>query len=353
MSFTLFKRAGDAELDALLDEFGVWNKRPLDVASAFGRVYFGQYGGRPVALKIEERDSGSSEYTVLQRLRDLRAGAPGDIKAHLPIVYAIGQGSKFSYYAMEVLRPVDSGIARVLFSDTWSVDSGSISGMGREDLSAADRESYFKKLLVMDPAFINREPHGVIVGEEGESLGDAELVAAAFEEWWGHVSAGLGSRGRGDSGTAFKQELLAGLSGVFKELGGSLGARSRASVGDIAELAGSRVMARLSGGGRAAFRVVARRLPELIFAIIKTGWLPRYREEQREHVELVPYDTLARSVSGLDSGMRVTLRRALDWLAEHGVLAGDLHSGNLMERPGTGEYVLIDYGYYKLATSDD
>ena len=175
MVFSLFKLAGDDELDALLDEFGVWNKRPLDVESAFGKVYFGQYDGTPVALKIEPRDSNSAEY---------------------------------------------------------------------------------------------------------------------------------------------------------------------------------RVIGALTGGDRVAFRMAVPHLPELIFAIIKTGWLPRYRPEQREYTELVPYETLSRSVSGIDEGTRVSLRRALDWLVARGVIAGDLHSGNVMERPGTGEWVLIDYGYYKLATSN-
>lgn len=35
-----------------------------------------------------------------------------------------------------------------------------------------------------------------------------------------------------------------------------------------------------------------------------------------------------------------------------GMLSGDIHEENIMERLGTGEWVLIDYGLYRFVTEE-
>ncbi len=343
--FALFRMAGDEdeELRALLGEYGVTGDVPAG-EGAYGRVYFGVAEGRPVAIKIEGRESGSAEYAVLDRLRTMRAGAPGAIKRHVPVVYRVGCGGAFCYYVMEILRPLDRGIARDLVGTDWS----------------ADVESGVKGLrfrLDADVSGIADVQHAVLVGgSSGEKLLDAGLVAGAFAEWFGRNGRAAAAVFGGDRGglNSFRTDLERAITGVLVSLGGEFGRGGRASVGDIASLLGGRVRSALSGRARVAARLLEGKYPELVFAIVRAGWLPKFHPGRAGDDVVGPYETLSRSTEALDSDSdRRSLRETLDWMREGGVLSGDIHEDNIMERPGTGEWVLIDYGLYRFMNEDE
>jgi hypothetical protein len=342
--FDLFKRAGeDEELRALLDDYGVAGA--VAGEGAYGRVYFGHYEGRPVAIKVEERDSGSAERAVLERLQVMRASAPGRIKRHVPVVYATGCGGRFCYYVMEILRPLDRGIARDLVGADWRAD---VSG----DEGGGERGLRFR--LDADVGGIADAEHAVLVGDGGsEKLLDAGLVRRAFAEWWGRRGGGVSGFFGGDRAgrEAFRAGLESAVVGVLGLLGDSLAAGGAASVGDISGFVAGRVRSGLGGRARAAFRGLEGVLPELIFAVVRAGWLPKFHPERAGDEMVGPYETLSRSKELLDEDSdRRSLRETLDWMRAGGVLSGDIHEENIMERPGTGEWVLIDYGLYRFVT---
>jgi predicted unusual protein kinase regulating ubiquinone biosynthesis (AarF/ABC1/UbiB family) len=51
-----------------------------------------------------------------------------------------------------------------------------------------------------------------------------------------------------------------------------------------------------------------------------------------------------------EDDLRSRLLTTLMWLSGHGVKWGDVHSGNIMMRPSTGDIVIIDYGLYRIIT---
>jgi len=344
--FELFKRAGDedAELRALLEEYGVAGAAG---EGAYGRVYFGHSKGRPVAIKVEERGTGSAERAVLERLQVLRAGAPGRIKRHVPVVYRAECGGRFCYYVMEILRPLDRGIARDLVGADWRADVSGGEGGGERGL---------RFRLYADVGGIADEQHAVLVGGGGgEKLLDTELVHRAFAEWWGRRGGGVSGFFGGDRAgrEAFRARLEGAIVEVLGLLGDLLAGGGAASVGDASGFVAGRVRSGLSGRARGAFRVLEGALPELIFAIVRAGWLPKFHPERAGDEVVGPYETLSRSKELLDEDSdRRSLRETLDWMRAGGILSGDIHEENIMERPGTGEWVLIDYGLYRFVTEE-
>jgi len=340
--FELFKRGEDAELRALLDEYGVAGAAAGE--GAYGRVYFGHYEGRPVAIKVEERGAGSAERAVLERLQVLRAGAPGGIKRHVPVVYRAECGGRFCYYVMEILRPLDRGIARDLVGADWRADT------------AAGEERALRYRLDADVGGIADAEHAVLVGDGGsEKLLDAGLVRRAFAEWWERRGRGAASFFGGDRAglEAFRAGLENGVVGVLGLLGDSLAGGGAASVGDISGFVAGRVRSGLGGRARAAFRGLEGALPEFVFAVVRAGWLPKFHPSRAGDDVVGPYETLSRSKELLEADSdRRSLRETLDWMRAGGVLSGDIHEENIMERPGTGEWVLIDYGLYRFVTED-
>jgi len=337
----LFKRAGESELEAVLSEYGVLGSVPAG-SGAYGRVYFGHSGGRPVAVKIEERGSGSAEGAVLERLRVLRAGAPSAIKRHVPVVYDVGCGGHFCYYVMEILRPLDRGVARDLVGTDWRADT------------AAGEEVALRYRLDADVGGIADAEHAVLVGgSSGEKLLDAGLVRRAFAEWFARRGGVVSGFFGGDrAGLAdFCAGLEGAVAGALRLLGEEFGRGGAASVGDISNFVAGRVRSGLSGRARAAFRGLEGALPELVFAVVRAGWLPKFHPSRAGDDVVGPYETLSRSPELLEGDSdRRSLRETLDWMRSGGVLSGDIHEDNIMERPGTGEWVLIDYGLYRFVT---
>ena len=341
-SFRLFKGAGESELEAVLSEYGIVGSVPAG-AGAYGRVYFGHSGGRPVAVKVEDRDSGSAERAVLERLRELRAGAPGSVKRHMPVVYEVGCSGTFCYYVMEILRPLDRGIARDLVGADW-----------KSDVGGSDKSLRFR--LDADAGGIVDAAHAVLVGGDTASkLLDEGLVRRAFAEWWGRRGGVVSGFFGGDR--AGLADFRSGLEGAIAEVMGLLGREfeggGSASVGDIANFVAGRVRGRFGGRARAAFRALEGALPELIFAVVRTGWLPKFHPARAGDDVVGPYETLSRSPELLEEDSdRRSLRETLDWMRSRGILSGDIYEDNIMERPGTGEWVLIDYGLYRFMTEE-
>lgn len=347
--FFLFKKAdeADGELASILGEYGVVGEVPAG-EGAYGRVYFGHAGGRPVAIKVEERGAGSAERAVLERLRVMREGAPGRIKRHVPVVYGVGCGGRFCYYVMEILRPLDRGIARDLVGADWRAD---VAG----DERGGSRGLRFR--LDADVSGIADASHAVLVGgSSSEKLLDAGLVRRAFAEWWARAGSAVRGFFEGDRAglESFKGSLEAGIGDALALLGRELGRGGAASVGDISGFVAGRVRSGLSGRARAAFRVLEGVLPELVFAVVRAGWLPKFHPSRAGDEVVGPYETLSRSKELLEEDSdRRSLRETLDWMRAGGVLSGDIHEENIMERPGTGEWVLIDYGLYRFMNEDE
>lgn len=340
--FRLFRFAGESELEAVLSEYGVVGTEPAG-SGAYGRVYFGHSGGRPVAVKVEDRGTGSAERGVLERLRALRAGAPGSVKRHVPVVYEVGCGGEFCYYVMEILRPLDRGIARDLVGSDW-----------KSDVVGSDRALRFR--LDADVGGVVDASHAVLVG--GDTAGkllDEGLVRRAFAEWFARRGGLVSVFFSGDRAglAAFRSGLEGAIVEVVGLLGGEFGGGGSASVGDIANFVADRVRGRLGGRSRAAFRALEGVLPELVFAVVRAGWLPKFHPSRAGDDVVGPYETLSRSTELLEEDSdRRSLRETLDWMRSGGILSGDIHEDNIMERPGTGEWVLIDYGLYRFMTEE-
>jgi hypothetical protein len=364
------------ELQEILDKFGITDPA-IGAQSAFGKVYRGTYGGVPVAVKIEKKGNGSEEFEVLRHIQQLRDGAPQGVRTHLPVIFAIDGVGSFNYYVMELLVPAPEDVLRDVFGSgygpnpeyrNWNTPPLERREGESEDEYAARLEQHkddHMRAAVSeiggDPAELNMEPGMVLFHSSRDRWSDQELINAAFDTWY-YRRAGIFLEVAGDPGaddSEFRNKIKSLISSaIWKRLG--LGGRVGGEVSIPADRLAADIRAEVAAElgkdpwvkvGNApwveVWEKLAGALPELLFAISRASWLAVWHPDNPRGSE---YSKLRRSHGSGNLQYRQNLQSTLDWLASHGLAWGDVHSGNIMMRPGTRELVFIDFGLYSFIT---
>jgi len=353
------------ELDTIFKRFNITDDA-IGAASSFGKVYRGSYNGFPVAIKVEKKGTESKEFSVLQRIQELRRDAPADVQAHLPFIFAIDGAGNLNYYIMELLVPAPASVLDDVFGGSYSanVDYGHRivphlerqKGESDADYSARNSQHIESatRSLVSDaganPAELNMEAGIVLLHSDRERWADQALIDAAFDIWYAN-RAELFWEIAGDPGaddSDFRKEIKRLISSAVWKLLGS--GRDIAIPADrLSTDIGDEVAGGLSDSvWLTVWEELRHSLPELLFAISRASWLAVWHPSNPLGSD---YAKLRRTPGSHNLEYREALQSTLDWLADHGLAWGDVHSGNIMMRPNTRELVFIDFGLYSFITS--
>lgn len=357
-----------AEIRSILARYSA-SEGQIGSKSVFGKLYSGTKDGNRVAIKIERRGTDSHEYDVLRFVQYLRKSAPDRIKSHLPIVYEVDGGEHFTWYVMEMLQPLPPDIKEELAGIEYELNQSGIQIRKRPNES---EEDYLKRLethkLEMDDAIhtshqeINTSSNYIKINLADPRLADVKLVESAFNKWYTTHEERRGVfdatwfeqdpdsyNSAADSGadreSAFhdkiKKTIVAGITGPGKS--------GTATIQDFAKQLADSVATKLVDSVEVeAWEEIRGAVPELIFAIVRANWLPRF---DPSHESGGRYESLGRSMDHLpEDDYRSSLLSTLMWLSGHGLKWGDVHSENIMMRPSTGDIVIIDYGLYRFVT---
>lgn len=382
--FTLFKKANDAtnpgrlnikrttyvdeeaqEIRSILSEYSA-SDAPIGSPSSFGKLYSGTKDGNQVAIKIEPRDTDSHEHDTLKLVQHLRKIAPENIKKHLPIVYEVAGGKRFTWYVMELLQKLPEDIREELAGIEYELNHSGIQISKKPNESEDDfskrLEQYKQDMhdaLHAGPEEINANSDYININLADPRLADVRLVEAAFDKWYttneqrrevfdsvwfdqdteGYNSASTaGADKEGVFRDKIKKAIVAGLT--------NHGTSGMTSIKAFAKRVTDAVAAKMSGPVEAeTWEEIRLAIPELIFAIVRTNWIPMF---DPSHNAGGRYESLGRSMDHLpEDDLKSRLLTTLMWLSGHGLKWGDVHSGNIMMRPSTGDVVIIDYGLYR------
>lgn len=385
--FILFKKANDAtapgrrktnatpyvdreaeEIRRILSKY-LASEKEIGGKSVFGKLYSGTQDGNQVAIKIERRGTDSHEHDVLKLVQYLRKSAPENIKKHLPIVYEVDGGDNFTWYVMEMLQPLPADIKEELAGIEYELNDSGMQIAKKTNESDSDflkRIDEYKQemhdALHAGPEEINANPDYINVNLADPRLADVRLVEAAFNKWYttneqrreafdavwfeqdpnGYNSASAaGADKEGLFHEKIKKAIVAGIT--------STGRTGMVGIQSLAKQITDAVATKMEGPVETeAWEEIRGATPELIFAIVRTNWLPMF---DPGHEAGGRYESLGRSMDHLpEDDLRSRLLTTLMWLSGHGVKWGDVHSGNIMMRPSTGDVVIIDYGLYRIIT---
>lgn len=382
--FTLFKKANDAtnpgrlnikrttyvdeeaqEISSILSEYSASDVQ-IGSPSSFGKLYSGTKDGNQVAIKIEPRDTDSHEHDTLKLVQYLRKIAPENIKKHLPIVYEVAGGKRFTWYVMELLQKLPEDIREELAGIEYELNHSGIQISKKPNESEDDfskrLEQYKQEMhdaLHTSPEEINVNSDYININLADPRLADVRLVEAAFDKWYTtneqrrdvfnsvwfeqdpddyNSASTAGADKEGVFHDKIKKAIVAGLTNP--------GTSGMTSIQAFAKRVTDAVAAKMNGPVEAeAWEEIRVAIPELIFAIVRTNWIPRF---DPSHNAGGRYESLGRSMDHLpEDDLKSRLLTTLMWLSGHGLKWGDVHSGNIMMRPSTGDVVIIDYGLYR------
>lgn len=357
--------ASSVEVKSILDKYSA-SEKDIGKKSTFGKVYSGTKDGNPVAIKIELRDTDSHEYDNLQALKYLRSSAPDSVKKHLPIIYEVAGGKYYTWYVMEMLQPLPADIKEELAGIEYEINEEDIYlRRGKDETD----EEYKKRLeehkdalhdaLHYGPEEINQSSNAITVNLNDARFSDIKLIESAFSKWYTEnkqrkdvfnaVMAELDPDDyNSQMSSGFKKEKIFEdkIRKYITEAISAPGKQGKATIQTFAKQIADAVAGKLSGKVELeSWEEIKGNLPELIFGIVRTNWLPKFDPSAGTGGR---YETLGRTMEHLDEGdYRRSLRAALSWLSEHGLKWGDVHSSNVMLRPSTGDIVFIDYGLYR------
>lgn len=356
------------ELQEIFSKFGI-TEPAIGAVSSFGKVYRGTYGGVPVAVKVEKKGNGSEEFEVLEYVQRLRAEAPNEVRSHLPVIFAIDGVGDLNYYVMELLVPAPADVLSDVFGGSHGPNpeyrNWNTPPLERREGESADEyaarlekhESDHMHAAVSEiggnPAELNIQPGMVMLHSSRDRWSDQGLIDAAFGTWYDRRAEVFweisGDPGADDS--EFRDRIKSLISSaVWRRLG--VGREVGREVSIPADKLAAEIRAEVATElGNELWREVwdelSHALPELLFAISRASWLAVWHPGNPRGSE---YAKLRRSPDSNNLQYRQNLQSTLDWLASHGLAWGDVHSGNIMMRPGTRELVFIDFGLYSFVT---
>jgi serine/threonine protein kinase len=292
-------------------------------SGSYGKVFRAVYKGKEVAVKVTDDEAEVANWMIINSILET---APPDVVKHFPRIYAIIQDDEFTdqvlnIIVMELLKPLNSILKEKLFGGEGFVEGGGT----RAEVPMSDRAR----------VRMNKGKEESIM-----SLMKDEMVL--FEAFKRAIMVAEKSAGIGISGP-IRQELFKRILN-FKPLG--------------------------TGGE-----------PVLDFTIYVTAQFAQIIEALRPE-EKEPYTSLPNNITGL--GYQIgdeiikylrdtakagnfpwtasisssdrdvyknipeanSLLKALEYLESYGVSWHDVHSGNVMMRPSTGDPVIVDVGLY-------
>lgn len=355
----------EEELKIIFDRFSITDDA-IGAASSFGKVYRGNFKGFPVAIKIEKKGTDSEEFNMLQHVQQLRAAAPADVRAHLPVIFAIDGNGSLNYYIMELLVPAPESVLDDVFGGSYSSNAEhgrmmwpSLSRRdGENDKDYSERnDTYIKEQtsaaidqIGANPAELNMQAGIVNLHSDKSRWSDQKLIDSAFNIWYEKRSRVFGEVAMDPSAddSSFRsiiKQLIS--SAIWKYLGS--GKKSVAGADTISQMIKDDIMSRLAEEDwRQVWEEISPSLPELLFAISRATWLSVWHPKNPKGTD---YAKLRRTPDDHNFKYREALQSTLDWLAEQGLAWGDVHAGNIMMRPGTREIVFIDFGLYSFITN--
>lgn len=321
----------EAERVAILKKFNVTGPS-IGEPSKFGKIYLGTEGGRQVAIKLERSGSVSNELAVLRKIQAIRDKAPSTVQPHLPVIYLAEPGNYWNYYAMERLEDAPQSVKEDVFGTHYNVANTGAS-----------------LAISKNPAEANISVDAVDLDLNTDKWMDVVLIGKAFDTWYAREDRDnvyyeiFGFESAESSG--FEAELrklvISAIGELASRRGGKIGV---AKAGDAIS---SSVDNSLKSEWRPVWAELSASLPELLYVIARAGWVSRWHPWHSEEGYDTAYKELHRT--SVEKDYRRHLQKTLNWLAQNGIMWGDVHSGNIMIRPGSGEIVFIDFGLYGLA----
>jgi hypothetical protein len=323
--------AVEAERVAILKKFNVTGPS-IGESSKFGKIYLGTAGGRQVAIKLERAGSVSNELAVLRKIQAIRDKAPSTIQSHLPVIYLAEPGTYWNYYAMERLEEAPQSVKEDIFGTHYAIAN-------TDDSSAISK----------NPEEANISVDAVDLDLNTDKWMDAALIGKAFDIWYVrqrrdevfYEIIGFDSPDSSEFEAALRKSVISAIGELASQRGGKIG------VAKAGEAISNSVENSLKSEWKPVWAELSASLPELLYVIARTGWVSRWHPWHSEEGYDTAYKQLHRT--SVEKDYRRHLQKTLNWLASHGIMWGDVHSGNIMMRPGSGEIVFIDFGLYGLA----
>jgi serine/threonine protein kinase len=292
-------------------------------SGSYGKVFRAVYKGKEVAVKVTDDKAEVANWMTINSILET---APPDVVKHFPKIYAIIQDDEFTYnvlniIVMELLKPLNSALKEKLFGDEDLMEAGGIrakapmSDRTRMRINRGKDDSVMalmKDEMVLFEAF----KHAIMVSEKANNI---SIPGPVRQDLFKRI---LDFKPLSTSGepvldfiiyvTSQFVQIIEALRPEEKEIYNSL-------PNNITGL-----------GYQIAYEII-----KYLRDTSKAGnfpWTASLPSSDRDVYKNIPEAS--------------SLLKALEYLESRGISWHDVHSGNVMVRPSTGDPVIVDVGLY-------
>lgn len=292
---------------------------------SYGRVFRAVYRGKEVAVKVTDDEAEINNWMSINAILET---APPEVVKHFPKIYAIIQDDEFTdevlnIIVMELLRPLNANLKEKLFGGEGVMEGGGtkqevpiMSDRARARINRGKEESIMslmKDEMVLFEAF----KRAISVAEKANSLSISGPVRQdLFKRILDFKPLGTGGEPVLDFTiyvTAQFAQIIEALRPEEKETYTSL----PSNITGLGYQIGDEIIKYLRDTTKAG----------------NFPWTSNIPSSDRDVYKNIPEAN--------------SLLKALEYLESYGVSWHDVHSGNVMVRPSTGDPVIVDVGLYK------
>lgn len=291
---------------------------------SYGKVFRAVYKGKEVAVKVTDDEAEVTNWLAINAILET---APPEVAKHFPKIYAIIQDDEFTdevlnIIVMELLRPLNSTLKEKLFGGEGIMEGGGtkaevpMSDRARQRINKGKEESIvslMKDEMVLFEAF----KRAIAVAEKSSQITISGPVRQdLFKRILDFKPLGAGGEPVLDFTiyvTSQFVQIIEALRPEEKEIYNSLPNKT-------------------TGLGYQIGDEIIKYLRDTV----KAGnfpWTSSVPSPDRDIYKNIPEAN--------------SLLKALEYLESYGVSWHDVHSGNVMVRPSTGDPVIVDVGLYK------
>lgn len=275
-----------------------------------GNVYATSYNGNNAAVKVLPK--GSNEVSMWKKILEVKTSMPDDLAKHIPQIYDIIETPDASLILMEMLAPLRSELAQLLFK-----------------VPSSRPEDIAKQRGVSTNKVIKEFRGGPRTGPRVEMLMKNEEFLYTLANKTVDLTL-VNYRSLIPNPEKLKIDLHKQLLSV-KHF-------EKSSIDDIAGMVCQQFPNQKER--KILKDSLSFNLNFLLSTASSGGVFPGGSDEDAEELDIL-----------LDIPETRTLLQALRFLRQKGIHWEDLHWGNLMTRPSTGEAVIIDVNLYSIGPS--
>lgn len=290
----------------------------------YGKVFRAAYKGKEVAVKVTTDEAEADNWITINQIVE---SAPPEVARHVPRIYQIIKdedeyGDPIIIIVMEVLKPLSGHVKEKLFGQEGFAGPGGTQALGPASKRSRERVNKGKERSI------------------AELMKDVNMLFEGFNRALNGVKTTMGI----DLEAHIKQDLFKRIMD-FKPLAAGAEPVLDFPIYVAAQLV--QVVGALSPPEKEKYTTMPHPIPSIGYYIgdeivkflretVKAGNFPWTADVPSEDRNI--YQNIPEAKSLLD---------ALEYLESYGVSWHDVHSGNIMVRPSTGDLVIVDVGLYK------